>query len=152
MSRVRDRNIKLNPSKIQFKLKAISFMGHAITEDGVKADPDKVSAILNMATPTDKKGVQRFIGMVTYLGAFCPKLASAIRPLHELVKPDMEFIWASTHQSAVEKAKQLIASAPCLAFFNANNPVTLQVDASETGFGAALLQPDDSGKLQPVAY
>ena len=49
-------------------------------------------------------------------------------------------------------AKQLITIAPYLAYFNHTRPVSIQVDASQGGLGAALLQPDGSGNLQPVAY
>jgi transposase InsO family protein len=152
MQRVQVKNVKLNPSKVQFKLKAISFMGHVITEEGIRPDPAKVKAIMEMPEPVDRLGVQRFIGMITYLSDFCPKLAMAIHPLHELTKPDLAFIWAQTHASAFKEAKQLMASTPCLAYFDVSKAVTLQVDASETGLGGALLQPDDSGKLQPVAF
>jgi transposase InsO family protein len=107
---------------------------------------------MEMPEPKDKLGVQRFIGMITYLSSFCPKLAEAVHPLHELTKPDMVFMWAETHATAFKEAKQLMASTPCLAYFDVSKPVTLQVDASETGLGGALLQPDDSGKLQPVAF
>ena len=94
----------------------------------------------------------RFCGMVNYLNTFCPHLSQTIRPLFELTKKDHEFIWSETHQSAFLAAKQLIARAPCLAYFDHTRPVTLQVDASQGGLGAALLQPNDSGDLQPVAY
>ena len=46
----------------------------------------------------------------------------------------------------------MIANAPCLAFFDVDKEVVLQVDASESGLGGALLQPNDQGKLQPVAF
>ena len=152
MERIREKNVKLNPTKIQFKLKSISFMGHVITEEGIKPDPRKVQAIIEMPEPVDKLGVQRFIGMITYLSDFCPKLAEAVRPLHELTKPDMVFMWANTHANAFTEAKQLMASTPCLAYFDVSKSVTLQVDASERGLGGALLQPNDSGKLKPVAF
>jgi hypothetical protein len=152
MERCKKICLKLNPTKIQFKLKEINFMGHIITADGIRPDPSKVKAVLDMPQPTDKLAVQRFIGMVTYLNSFCPSLASVIRPLHDLTKPDMQFIWSSIHEEAFKLAKNLIASAPCLTYFNVDNCVTLQVDASETGLGGALLQPDKQGKLQPVAF
>ena len=152
LDRVREVNLRLNPRKVQFKLRRISFMGHQITEEGLHADPAKVKSIMDMPSPSDKQAVQRFIGMVTYLNEFCPKLSTVIRPLHDLIKNDMAFIWASVHEKAFLEAKQLISSAPCLSFFNVNNEVVLQVDASETGLGGALLQPNDKGKLQPVAF
>ena len=45
MERARGKNLKFNPKKIQFKLSKISFMGHVISDLGVKPDPSKVNAI-----------------------------------------------------------------------------------------------------------
>ena len=152
MKRLRDKNLKFNPQKIQFKLSKITFMGHVISDLGVKPDPSKMKAISDMPPPTDKQGVMRFCGMANYLNTFCPNLSQVIKPLFDLTKQDREFIWSDVHQEAFAKAKHLIASAPCLAYFDNNRPVTLQVDASQGGLGGALLQPNDSGDLQPVAY
>ena len=152
MKRAQERNLKFKLQKIQFKLPKITFMGHVISDQGVEPDPSKVKAINDMPAPVDKQGVMRFCGMVNYLNTFCPHLSQTIRPLFELTKKDHEFIWSETHQSAFLAAKQLIARAPCLAYFDHTRPVTLQVDASQGGLGAALLQPNDSGDLQPVAY
>lgn len=43
------KNIILNQSKPEFKLKEIRFMGNIITAEGMQADPDKISAITAMA-------------------------------------------------------------------------------------------------------
>ena len=57
MERAREKNLKFNPQKIQFKLSKISFMGHVISDLGVKPDPSKVkAAISDMPPPTDKQG------------------------------------------------------------------------------------------------
>ena len=62
------------------------------------------------------------------------------------------------HSKAFTQAKELVSKAPCLRSFNVNAPVILQVDASEHGLGAALLQPasDTTGSCsiewQPVAF
>ena len=52
-------------------------MGHIITSDGLKPDPSKIEAILNLQPPTDKAGIQQFlqVGMITYLGKFMPNLS-----------------------------------------------------------------------------
>ena len=152
MKRARDKNLKFNPQKIQFKLSMITFKGHVISHLGVNPDPSKVKAISDMPPPTDRQGVMRFCGMVNYLNTFCLNLSQVIKPLFDLTKQDREFIWSDVHQEAFAKAKHLIASAPCLAYFDNKRPVTLQVDASQGGLGGALLQPNDSGDLQPVAY
>ena len=153
LERARERKLKLNPQKIQYKMKQISFMGHNITEEGISADPRKVSAINELSVPDSKKSLLRFLGMVNYLNAFCPSLSTVIHPLYELSKPDTPFQWSSVHDSAFRSARDLITNAPCLAFFDRTKPITLQVDASESGLGGALLQPCEStAKLKPVAY
>ena len=64
----------------------------------------------------------------------------------------MIFTWSKTQEEAFQQAKNLIINAPVLQYFNLNQPVTLQVDASDCGLSGALLQPNDDQKLQPVAY
>jgi hypothetical protein len=152
MKRVLERNLKLNPSKVQFKLRKIRFMGHVITEDGVLPDPGKVESIIEMPIPYDKRSVKRFLGMVNYLHTFCPALSDVVHPLQNLIKSDIQFVWSEVHEKAFKKAKELIANAPCLAHFDPSKLVVLQVDASETGLGGAMLQTTVQGKLQPVAF
>ena len=94
LERAKARGLKLNPSKIQFKLDAISFMGHKITQDGISVDDAKVKAITELPRPDNKKAVQRFLGMVNYLNSFCPSLSTVIHPLHQIVKHDFAFNWS----------------------------------------------------------
>ena len=53
---------------------------------------------------------------------------------------------------AFNNAKQLISSAPALAYYDLRKPVVLQTDAIDNAAGGAVLQPNDEGKLQPVAF
>ena len=114
-------------------------MGHVISEKGVEPDPNKLKAINDMPAPVDKQGVMRFCGMAHYLNTSCPHLSLTIKPLLDLTKKDREFIWSETHQSAFLAEKQLIMSAPYLAYFDHTRPITLRVDASQGGLGTALL-------------
>lgn len=152
MERCSEKNIKLNQSKLQFKLKQVKFMGNIMTDQGMQADPDKIAAITAMAPPRNKAGVQRFVGMANYLSPYCPNLSTTIRPLTQLTQSDTPFMWAKAQDDAFKKAKHLISTAPVLPYYDLNKPVTLQVDASDEGVGGALLQPNSDGHLQPVAF
>ena len=152
MERAVERDIRFNPKKLKFKNKEIKFVGHILTQNGIKADPEKTSAILNMNAPHDRPSLLRFIGMINYLSPYCQNLSSTIRPLTELTKKEMLFDWSSTHQTAFNKAKTMIASAPVLRYFDPKKPVILQVDASEKGLGGTLLQQNEQQNLQPVAF
>ncbi|KAK3730127.1 hypothetical protein QZH41_004833 [Actinostola sp. cb2023] len=67
LHRCRERNIKLNKDKFDFKCEEVCFIGHRLTKEGLKLDPNKVNAIMNMMRPEDVPAVQRLIGMKDYL-------------------------------------------------------------------------------------
>ena len=91
MERCLQKNIKLNPTKLQFKLTEVKFMGNIITANGMKADPDKVTAITTMPTPRNKAALLRFFGMANYLSPYCSNLSIIIRPLTALTQKDLPF-------------------------------------------------------------
>ena len=150
--RCHKRNMKLNATKLQFKLKELKFMGTIISDHGMKPDPDKVAAITQIQPPENKAALLRFIGMVNYLSLLCANLSSVIQPLRMLTKDSVPFIWSKVQDGAFNKAKQLISSALVLAYYDLDKPVVLQTDASDYALGGALLQPNNKGKLQPVAF
>ena len=91
-NRCRQKGIKLNSEKIQFRQKQVSYMGHIISSEGLRANPNKLKAINEMPPPTDKEGVQRVLGMINYVHKFAPNLTDLAKPLRELVKKDNEFV------------------------------------------------------------
>ena len=158
LKRLSRHNLKLNPDKIKFKTCTAPFMGHVLSPKGLTPSLEITNAILNMPQPQDKAATRRFLGTITYLSKFCPNLSTVIRPLRDLIHVDKEFLWADQHTEAFTKAKELVSNAPCLRYFDVNAPAVLQVDASEYGLGAALLQPAKSPNRttevnwQPVAF
>ena len=119
-------------------------MGHKLKDKGVEPDSAKVAAITEMPAPTDKSGVQCFLGMCQYLSKFCHNLSETVLPLRDLTKEDSAFLWSINHENAFNSAKNLIASATASCYYDATLPVTLQVDASEDAIGGILLQNDQS--------
>ena len=68
-------------------------------------------------------------------------------PLQELLKKDTDFIWNHTYDVAFEWVKEAVISDTTLRYFGPSLLVPIQVDASQVGLGAALLQ---NGK--PIAF
>ena len=68
-------NLKLNRKKAKLRLNKMKYVGHILSAEGVKADPEKVAAILDMPKPTCVKEVQRFTGFINYLSKFLPHLS-----------------------------------------------------------------------------
>ena len=143
----REVNLKLNTRKFQFKVKQVTWMGHLLSSNGITPHPDRVQAIKDMTPPQDVKPVQRFLGMCNYLSRFTPNLAEIVKLLTELTHVNVVWSWSSQHNKTFKTAKSLIVNATTLKFFDVNKPSVLQVDASDTGLGGALLQDG-----QPVAF
>lgn len=147
LQRCREQGIRLNKEKSEIRTDEITFLGHRVTSEGLKVDPDKVEAILKMQKPRDVVEVQRFCGYVNYVSRFLPKLTDIMQPLRDLTRNDVEWSWTSTHDKAFNDVKKLVTEAPLLAYYNPEDELVIQCDASERGLGAALLQ---NGR--PIAY
>ena len=94
LDRARKVNLKLNSKKMNLKKQQVKFMGHVITKDGLKPDPDKVKAVKNMPKPTCKQEALSLLGFINYLAKFLPKLSEVAQPLRDLTRAYAQFIWS----------------------------------------------------------
>lgn len=147
MDRCREKNLKLNANKLKLRLKQVPFIGHLVTDTGLKPDPEKVKAVKEMPNPTDVAGVLRFAGFVNYLSKFIPQLSEHMEPLRQLTQREVEWHWLPQHDAAVQKVKDAIVSETVLKYYDSSKELTLQCDASDFGLGIAMLQ-----NQEPIAY
>ena len=136
-----------NPKKTHVKSKMVKFFGCLYDEHGVHPDPAKVADVQGMESPTNITKLQEFLGMATFLSPFIAGLSALTAPLRQLLKKENEFTWDATFEAAFQKVKDAVAKNTTLKYFDTNKPVTIQVDASQDGLGAALVQEDG-----PVAF
>ena len=87
--KVRESDLKLNKTKCQIRKQSIMFLGHIISSEGIKIDPSKTEAITKIPLPRSFNELQRFLGMVNYLGKLIPNLAEHTTPLRNLLKKDV---------------------------------------------------------------
>ena len=138
----RQCNVLLNYEKLQYKKQEVVFFGETYTTSGHNPDQNKITAIIKMPAPTNKKQVQSFIWMIMYLSKFSAILSEIAEPIRELAKNRVPFIWVPEHQAAFTQMKQEIISAPILAYYNPKKKIVLQTDASINSLGACLLQEE----------
>ena len=72
-------------------------------------------------------------------------LSEMTEPLRRLEDKDAEWQWLTQHSIAFNTVKKYLTESPVLKYYNVNEEVTTQCDASKTGLGAVLMQ-----KGQPV--
>lgn len=89
--RMREMNLKLQPDKCEFLREELSYLGHLITSEGVKPNPDKIKAIREFPTPTNKKHLKSFLGQTNYYRKFIKDFSLKARKLNELLSKDKDF-------------------------------------------------------------
>ena len=150
--RLNDANLKLNPTKCVFAKQEIEYLGHIVTQDGIKPDPNKLKAVNEFPIPTDLKQLRSFLGLANYYRRFVKDFALIASPLHQLTKKSVKFCWTPQCQEAFDKLKTALVSAPILAYPNFTKPFHLFVDASSTGIGMTLAQISSDGIEHAIAH
>ena len=117
LERCKEKGIKLTKDKLEFKCKEVSFHGHLLTNEGLKVDPGKVKAIMEMPRPTTPEEILRLNGMVNYLSRFLPNLSEVMKPLRDLTHKESAWCWLEIHEKAWNEVKHLIATTPVLAYY-----------------------------------
>ena len=152
MKTLEKAGVKLNQEKCELRKDEVKFLGHIISKDGIRPDPEKISAILGMSSPSSVQELRRFLGMVNFIGRHLPGLSTILSPLTQLLEKETAWTWGHPQQEAYKKVKKIVTTAPTLAMYNPELETIVQSDASSYGLGAVLLQIQKTGSVLPVAY
>ncbi|CAK1580742.1 unnamed protein product [Parnassius mnemosyne] len=147
-------NLTINFEKSQLFRKELKYLGFLVDEYGLRADPDKIKAILEYPVPTCRKEVRRFIGTCSWFRRFIPNFSTIASPLNQLTcsgKNAPKFLWNSQAAAAFQKLKEALVTAPVLACPNFELPFSVHCDASNYGIGAMLTQHQDDKEVV-IAY
>ncbi|KXJ08917.1 Transposon Tf2-6 polyprotein [Exaiptasia diaphana] len=86
IQRCQETGLNLNPDKCHIKQDKIKFYGIICSEAGIQPDPAKVSALKQMKQPADRRELQTFLGLATYMSSFIPNLSTLTAPLRDQLK------------------------------------------------------------------
>lgn len=142
---------RLNPSKCEFAKSELKFLGYLIDQEGIRADPEKTTAINEFATPTTVPQLRRFMGMVNQLGKFSPRLADLTQPLRQLLSKKSAWAWGPAQSEAFSDIKEELTKPTILVLYDAQAPTKVCADASSYGLGAVIMQ-EISSIWRPIAY
>jgi hypothetical protein len=130
--------VKLN--KCSFQQQQISYLGHVINSQGVASDPQKISKVASWPTPQNSKDVRSFLGLAGYYRKFVQHFGIIARPLFNLLKNNMPFVWTSETATSFQLLKNKLVEAPVLKLPDFSKTFVIGTDACDTGVGAVLQQ------------
>jgi len=151
LAKLREVNLKLNPGKCCFAARSIAFLGHGVSHEGTKPDPDKINVVVHFPVPKTVTNVRSFLGLTRYYRNYVQGYARLVAPLFELTKKEVAFVWDLGCQSAFEALKGALVAAPVLIRPDFDKQFCLDVDWSPKGVGAILSQKEGK-KERVVAY
>ena len=149
---LRGAKLKLKRSKCKFGVGRIKYLGFIISEEGISPCDDKISAIKTFPVPINIRDVRSFCGLAQFYRKFIKNFAGIARPLYNLLKGGVKFIWSSECQQAFDTLKGALTGTSILIYPDFNKEFLVATDASDISLGATLSQKDDEGRVRPIAY
>jgi len=149
---LRSFGVLLHPSKCQFGLQVLEFLGHRVTETGIALSGDRVAAVQKLQPPKSAKGVRQFLGLCNAFRDYIENYVTMIQPLTSLTSRRVQFHWTDAHQEAFNRAKTAVCTASQLFHINYQLPLVVRTDASDRGVGGVLLQVGELGEEQPILF
>nr|XP_043613766.1 uncharacterized protein LOC122585704 [Erigeron canadensis] len=151
---LRSIDMKLNPSKCSFGMEEGKFLGHIVTPKGIKANPKKIQAVIDMASPRTKKQVQSLNGKLAALARFLSKSAEWSLPFFRTLKGCLrkqDFSWSAEAEEAFKDMKKFLADLPTLTTLIPGETLTLYLAASKECVSAVLLAERSNGQM-PIYF
>ena len=104
--------MKLNPSKCVFGVPSSKFLGFMVSQRRIKANPEKVQAIINMVSPRTVKEVQKLTGRIAALNRFVSRVTDKCLSFFKTLK--QAFAWTDECEAAFLELKCYLSNPPLL--------------------------------------
>uniref|UniRef100_A0A2N9EZ43 Uncharacterized protein n=1 Tax=Fagus sylvatica TaxID=28930 RepID=A0A2N9EZ43_FAGSY len=148
---LRRHHLKLNASKCAFGVRSGKFLGFMVTQRGIEANPDQISAILELRPPRTVREVQKLTGMAAALNRFISRAAEKCRPFFDLIKKGKNFHWGEQSDQAFERLKEYLAAAPLLSTPVNGESLYVYLAVFEHAVSVAIVR-EDYNVQKPVYY
>ena len=113
--RIDASGLKLNPSKCILRQSELRYFGHIITENGVKPDPARVKALVELSPPNNISELRTVLGMFQYLAKFAYNMSTVMKPMTDLLRAYVCWSWDHAQQSSFDETKRLLTTTPTLS-------------------------------------
>ncbi|GFX32655.1 transposon Tf2-9 polyprotein [Trichonephila clavipes] len=137
---LQEAGLKLNSKKCLFPAQEVKILGHLVSSNGVRPDPDKIKAVRNFPTPKNIHDIRSFLGLCSYFRRFIKGFCYLAEPLQSLLKSGVEFHWGPEEVEAFNSLKKALTSDPVLGMYDERASTEIHTDASGYGIGAVLVQ------------
>lgn len=147
-NRLRENNLKIEIDKCKFFAKSTEYLGHIMTTEGFKPNPNKIEAIQKLKLPETAKQIKSFLGATGYYRKFIKDYAKIAFGMTKYLKKGARINTKDPqYMDAFYKLKRLLTEEPILRYPDFNKKFKVTTDASNFAIGAVLSQDG-----HPICY
>jgi hypothetical protein len=145
---LRENKLYAKFEKCKFGVTEVDFLGHSITQKGLKMDDHKVKAIVDWEPPKSVPALRSFLGLASYYRKFIKNFAEIATPLTNLLKKfAVTYEWEGACDEAIETLKGILVKAPMLKLPDFDKDFEIHSNPSDFAIGGVLVQEG-----RPVAF
>ena len=104
---LKEANIKLKPSRCNCACTNVEYLGHVITKDRIRPNPNKLTAVTNFPRPKTVRDVKCFLGLCNCYRQFVRSFAKIASPLNKLTRKTKSLSGQMTVKKAFTQIKHL---------------------------------------------
>jgi len=158
LAALRKARLTLKPSKCHFATKELKFLGHIVSADGIRTNPQLTKAVQQFEKPKHymkdaekAELVHSFVSLCSYYRKFVPNFSKIAKPLHELTDKTKEFKWTENAERAWNTLVEKLTTSPILGYWDHDAETEIHTDACKKGLGATLVQKQNNVE-RVIAY
>jgi hypothetical protein len=150
-------NWAVNYTPSVFEVPAGQLLGFIVSHRGIKVNPEKIKAILDISRPNDLKDVHRLTGCMAAVSRFISRPGEKALPLYKLMKNSDEFVWTDEADAMLKDLKRVLSTAPVLAAPENQEPMLLYMAATNRVVSIVIVveckeEAQEYGVQRPVYY
>ena len=92
----------------------IEYLGHLVSQEGIKVMPDKINTVLRIKPPSNRKEAKSALGSMGYVASFIPMYSKVVQHINRLMRKNVPFVWDQKCQDSLDLVKEILTSPPML--------------------------------------
>ena len=142
----------LKLEKCKWHSETVKYLGYILSPSGLSMAQDKIQTILDWPELWKVKDIQAFLGFTNFYHRFIQGYLNIVVPLMHLICKGVPWSFSNDCWKSFLRLKEAFTSAPVLARWIPDTPITVETDTSDYAVAAILSITCSNNEIHPVVF